>query len=287
MKLLYTTLILSLTLGCALSVHLDTHGIGDRLLRTYTMYETLPVTAAEAIHQGWVYNNQTTCNPALGYSANFKGSVATEDYPLTLFFNKAGQISGVGITVYGQLEEKLVLLGYWNKISKDVYTLTVSFRGSEEMCSGVMSPLTIGDRAVINAETISYSIPVQTGQTTQANYTKGSCFYSMGTHYFYDVSAAPNMSWEAQNLMPVVPMYTADGRLNAFFFASTSVQNGFFSAHWWEPVPLINTLMCKNWCDSDCTFSGTSIWSTMHIYLRDIKEATCPGGCSIACCPGK
>ena len=48
----------------------------------------------------------------------------------------------------------------------------------------------------------------------------------MGWHYFKDL-LAPNgtISWQASNLMPVVPMYDPiHGKFNAIFFASAVVQ---------------------------------------------------------------
>ena len=44
----------------------------------------------------------------------------------------------------------------------------------------------------------------------------------MGWHYFKDFRAEPGgMTWQAGNLMPVVPMYDhVKGNINAIFFAS-------------------------------------------------------------------
>ena len=57
-------------------------------------------------------------------------------------------------------------------------------------------------------------------------YHRGSCFNGMGWHYFKDLAAPPEkMSWQADNLMPVVPMYDpVKGRINAIFFSSAIVQ---------------------------------------------------------------
>ena len=57
-------------------------------------------------------------------------------------------------------------------------------------------------------------------------YVRGACFDGMGWHYFKDL-LAPNgtISWQASNLMPVVPMYDPiHGKFNAIFFASAVVQ---------------------------------------------------------------
>ena len=120
-------------------------------------------------------------------------------------------------------------------------------------------------------------------------YVRGACFDGMGWHYFKDL-LAPNgtISWQASNLMPVVPMYdrNAGWRLNAVFFAAPFVQQSALppSANQWEPVPLPNFAMCKNWCDKDCGWKGTRFWSTMHLYFSDPHAVVCEDGCKMACC---
>ncbi len=63
----------------------------------------------------------------------------------------------------------------------------------------------------------------------------------MGTHWFRDVSQNGSMSWQAANLLPIVTMYdqespNADGAINAFFFASSVVQQSLLppSTNEWE-----------------------------------------------------
>jgi hypothetical protein len=111
---------------------------------------------------------------------------------------------------------------------------------------------------------------------------------------FLDIETAPEMSWKSNNLSPVIPMYNKDGEVNAIFFASSTNQNGWFGANEWEPVPLPTVAMCANTCDADCTFEGTSLWSTMHWYLKDHDEVACKEygfdvSCSLpsnmSCCP--
>jgi hypothetical protein len=254
--------------------------IGDRLIRTYTVYNSLPSTMSDALDQGW--NSSYVCDSNLGLPFNYGGTSPSVDYPVTLYFTKGGQAAGVGVDVFGTLPAKLIEGGFWQQVENSQYRITVSFRSSSQMCSTSQSLLPLGDRLVINANSISYEIP--TDASGLSNWHQGSCFAGMGHHWFYDLEKAPNMSWEADNLLPIVPMYF-NGTVNAIFFASTSVQQGLLNSHWWEPIPLPNLLMCKNTCDSDCTFLGTSLWSTLHIYFNDYNEVTCNGGCTIGCCP--
>jgi len=212
----------------------------------------------------------------------------TSDKPMTLYFNKAGQVSGVGVHVYGDgLPLNLIDKGFWKPVGQtnDTHTISVTFRDAANQCaSGTPSPLPLGDRLIVNADTIKWPLPVTETDAAKGNWTKGSCFQGMGHHYFYDLATAPKMSWEAANLLPVVTMFH-EGEFQAIFFSSPVVQQSLWGAHEWEPIPLPNVLYCKNTCDSSCTFHDTSVTSTLHVYMKDHTKPQCAGGCKIGCCP--
>jgi len=266
----------------ALNIAQTPLSIGDRLVRTYTVYVPLPITVTDAKAAGWQTNG--VCDNATGIAYNFNGIGPSVSYPLTLYFTSGGQVAGAGVEVYGELLPKLVAAGFWTVVKANQYHITLAFREPSEMCSGSVSPNVLGDRLLINPNKLNYRIPVIESELIAANWHKGSCFAGMGHHWFYDIESAPKMSWQAQNLLPIVPMFD-NGNINAIFFASSSVQQGLFDAHTWEPIPLLNSLFCQNTCDKDCTFEGTSAWSTYHIYFRDRSAVTCNGGCEMACCP--
>jgi hypothetical protein len=309
----------SLLLSLALAQVSFADTLGDSLWRTYSKYVALPTTAAEATQQGWYQNG--ACTPRLGQEwAQNKNGLPSTDKPIVLYFTPSGQVTGVGTMGYGNFTGKVVEDGYWRKVDDDQYFISVTFRDPASVCdAGFTSSDLLGDRALINADILSREIPLQqadaisegyeTGKTLQSychtshaclfiNYPlapfvflkKGSCFASMGTHSFYDlVGANGAMTWEAGNLMPVVPMYDRnnDFKLNAIFFTTPfKVQQSAFwpSANQWEPVPLVNYLMCKNFCDDNCGWDDTKVWSTMHFYFSDPKKVTCENGCSIGCC---
>jgi hypothetical protein len=276
-----------LTIAAIASAAYPPISIGDRLIRDYTQYTSLPITTDAASAAGWEAST-SSCDPNLGIAWNEDQTDPEESTPLTLFFTAQGQLAGIGVTTYGDVLQNLIDLGYWQPTGKSAgyttYFLSVSFRSADEMCSSSPSVNPLGDTLIINANNISVSLPLTEQEAIDNNWMRGSCFYSMGHHYFYDLVDAPNMSWLAANLLPVVPMYH-NGTINAFFFASATVQQGLLGANEWDPLPLINYLMCKNWCDSACTFSDTSAWSTLHVYLRDYTQATCDDGCTISCCP--
>ena len=269
--------------------------IGDRLARAYTVYRQQPITTEDATSSGFAPVNNSYCQPNLGI-AYAKGGKPSEREPVMLYFTASGHISGVGTLVFGSVESSLLKSGYFVQTGSSTFKISVAFRNASIMCIPDVPPVTgsIGDRLVVNPSGIAHSIPVTRDTAIAGKFHRGSCFSGMGTHYFYDLESAPKMSWKSENLLPVVPMYNEAGIINAIFFASSTRQQTLFppSANDWEPVPLPNAAMCKNWCDSDCTFSGTSIWSTMHFYFRDYRKVTCPptSKCSfkgVSCCPGE
>eukprot|EP01116_Phalansterium_solitarium_P004188 TRINITY_DN150_c0_g2_i1.p2 TRINITY_DN150_c0_g2~~TRINITY_DN150_c0_g2_i1.p2 ORF type:complete len:277 (+),score=101.39 TRINITY_DN150_c0_g2_i1:71-901(+) len=269
-----------LLVGCiALS---NAISIGDRLLNGYNEYSPMPTDAASATKAGWSAYNKT-CDPILGipWAAQAGGPVAK--HPVTLYFTTGGQIAGVGVTAYGKLPQHLVDLGFWQKTGSEVYTISVTFRTSG-LCDGSTSPDVLGESMTVNANSIAFPLPTTSDAATASKWIRGSCIATMGTHYFYDVSTPGNMSYVAANLMPVVTMYNGTN-INAIFFASPIVQQGLLSRNNWDGVPLPDIAMCYNWCDSKCTWSDTSFWSTMHFFMNDYTTVPCAGGCKVHCCP--
>jgi hypothetical protein len=49
----------------------------------------------------------------------------------------------------------------------------------------------------------------------------------------------------------------------------------------WDIVPIPNFLMCKNFCNSACSWPQHEwkVWATQHVYFRDdVETLTCPAG---------
>jgi len=281
-------------LGCLLQSGLSGHprvsfppfSLGSDFFRDYTEYYPLPMNTSMASAAKWV-QNATSCDPNLGIRWNQEKNGVLESNPISLFFTPTGQLAGIGVTIYGDVFQNLVNLGYLQPLGVlqgyQAYFLSITFRNSSTICSGNMSPDEIGDTLIVNANSIAVQLPPTEDQAINALWSPGSCFSTMGYHYFYDLATAPNMSWVGANLLPVVMMYN-EGNFNAFFFASGIEQISFLDTNQWDPAPLPNILMCKNWCNPKCTFNDTSLWSTMHIYTNNYKEVKCPGDCSISCC---
>ena len=270
----------------------STASIGDAFTRTYAHGTPLPLTVDQALSEGWV--SKTTCDDNKGILYGHDEKSPSEEHPLGLYFTASGVLAGAQVTIYGSNKEvgnaapdELVKKGFWIADPADEqWHMDVSFRSPSEMCGESSSSEILGDRLIINQGSLDYSVPVIAGEAHKASWTEGSCFNQMGQHHFYDFNSAPEMSWDSSALLPIVPMYDPPfddaGTLNAFFFTTPVAQPG--SSLWniasgkadWESPALTPSLMCKNWCDDECTWESS--WATMHLFTRkDYLELECPG----------
>lgn len=269
------------------------HTLGTGLWRTYTSFIPLPTTSLQAIAQGWAHEDAIECSPRLGipYAQNVDGRPSS-DKPVVLYFTPQGQIAGLGILAYGKFYGPVVDLGYWVSTGNDEeWFISTTFRDPDQVCSAnFTSSDLIGDRVLVNADSLSFVIPMNQTSAVAENFETGSCFESMGTHSFLDVVGKNGtMTWKSSNLMPVVPMYDRNQQfnLNAIFFTTPfqrQVSIPFLKGNEWEPVTLVNTLMCKNFCDENCGWDDTHLWATAHFYFSDPSQVTCLGGCKTGCC---
>jgi hypothetical protein len=229
------------------------------------------------------------------------------------------KITSIVVSVDGQVPKNLIDKGWWVKPnSTSSYSddgsampyVVVSLRSGEASCSTSTLPETMGDRIVVNADTlgvassgtgsvrgVNWTMPlVRTDALVDKFHVAGACVKKMGRHFPIDVSSVeqiragkrttPKMTWDFANLAPVVPMYDDfSGKINAIFVTSPDVQQSLFSSRGWDKVPLVSFLMCKNWCDEACTFDETFL-STMHLFFRNYTTYDCKGPCqTLNCCP--
>jgi hypothetical protein len=263
--------------------------LGSGLWRTYTKNVVMPTTASDATSMGWATADASDCVDGLGikWGQNSDGQ-PSQSKPIVLYYTPNGQLSAIGTVAYGAFNGTVVDEGYWEKIGDEEYFISVTTRDPSVVCDASYSDDNlIGDRVLINANSLGRSIPLTQSDAISQNYETGACFASMGTHSFYDVAGVDGaMTWESMNLMPVVPMYDRNNNfnLNAIFFTTPWIQQSMFNANQWEPVFLVDYLMCQNWCDDSCGWDDTHAWSTMHFYFSDPTTITCENGCKIGCC---
>jgi len=249
----------------------SSQGIGTSLFRTYPIYDALPMNVYDAANQGW--SNYTWCVPNLGAAWSIPSGGPDELKPITLYFTAGGQISGIGITHYGQPDND-----WWIPTVDGHFYLSVTFRTSDNMCDSeykYQEPL--GTQVVLNqGSQPTFTMPLNEEDATSAQMTKGGCIATMGTHWALDLATAPNMSWNASNLLPVMPMYFQD-EISAILFNTPNIQLGSYPLGPWE-VPLIEELMCYNFCDDSCSWSNP-MWNTMHFFFTNYEQNTCTQHC--------
>merc|ERR1739848_843512 len=87
--------------------------------------------------------------------------------------------------------------------------ITVSLRSPEVTCSSMMQRFTMGDRLVVNADKLSYALPINATAAASAGWVKGSCFSGMGTHWFRDLRQKGKLGFPmpSESMWPVVTMY--------------------------------------------------------------------------------
>jgi hypothetical protein len=260
------------------------HSLPKGLFIDYTRYTPIITNTSEPL--GWAATGP--CDAERGVPFNLKGELSDET-PITTWMTTGGQVAGVSVRIRVPrgsslspllVQKKFFTLVGQGKDDETWYEIGLSFRSGAIVCNGSVDPTApTGTQAVVHGS--GFAVPLTQVEAEQKGFVRGSCFETMGTHYFFDL-AGPKLTFNADTLVPVVPMFGTDGNLNAVFFASTVVQQHLLDARMWEPVPLPPFAMCKNFCDANCHWEHT--WSTLHVFFGGYKAATCPGACKIGCC---
>ena len=264
----------------AITNHLG-DGFGGKFLeRTYASYATLPMNATELEAQGWVKTKDGKCNPDLGWQWTQGSNNVTVAKPIILYTTQGGQISGVGVLMTGDLPDPQKR---WAQKRSNGWQVDVAFRSGDIMCSGKTSDATIGDILTVNPSGSRGAdkgeqmvIPLTEQAIDSEGWHRGSCFDGMGWHRYLDTEFHnTSMSWKAENVFPVVAMYSG-GSITAVNFITWDLQQGFTGAHQWDTLPSPSSALCGGMCDSACkTFTGTHFWSTLHIYFRHHTTIKC------------
>jgi len=253
----------------------QTQSIGDRLVRTAIIYKSLPLTVDDAVDAGWV--NFTHCDNNLGYAYTDTGSLPSKTHPVILYFTGGGQIAGMGMEHFGEPVNDMEQ--YFRPTDRGTYRITVSFRPGGNLCSSRVYREAIGTQLNVDQGIVDFILPLNESAATDAQWTKGGCIGGMGTHWSYDLSSAPTMTWKSGNLFPVITMYNeqAGGGISAFFITTPNLQYAEPLGPWEGPIP--SNLMCYNWCSDDCDWD-VLFWNTLHFYLDDHSLNTCPTHCN-------
>jgi hypothetical protein len=92
-------------------------------------------------------------------------------------------MTGVQVSVYGvnsignAAQQNLLDLGYWkvNPFNTSAWMMDITFRASKDVCSTSVLSEPIGDRIVINQDTIAKSIELKRKVAQNNGWTPGSC----------------------------------------------------------------------------------------------------------------
>jgi len=250
----------------------------------------MPLTISDAFDDGWdlySYYDNAVCAPALGVVLTLNGEAPSKTDPTFLLFNHpAGQISGFGVRAWGISPGPMLSPAFWKPVDGQdgAYDLFVLFRN--HLCTtGNTSSSVLGDFVSING---NFTIPLWLSQAASMGFYPGNCIKKMGSHQWYDLASPGSMTWDANTMLPILPMYLNSGPqagfLHAILIATPRLQ-------WVEPIgdyegPFPSFLFCKNACAKDqsaCSdFTNAGIWSTMHWEFSDPSLATCENApCSL------
>jgi len=152
--------------------------LGDQLHVTFPDYVEKPVTTTEAINAGWTAVSGS-CEAGLGIKYLPSSSAPSKKEPAAFYFTPGGQISAVGMTIYGEVGQNLLDRGFYTQVADGEYYYTASFRSSSDSCSSSNLGEILGDRLVINQPTIAFELPLLESEAVDAGWTKGSCIDTM------------------------------------------------------------------------------------------------------------
>jgi hypothetical protein len=261
--------------------------IGDRLLRTYFVFAANPLTTTDAINAGWgnfstAYADASECDPVVGFIYALGDSGApTKGNQVILSYTAAGQLNGWGIRMWGNPSSQLINGSFWRDTGAGdgSYDIILTTRDPSLVCSGESGAELIGDRLSIWD---IFSIPLDAPSAVDAGWVPGDCIGKMGVHHAYDLNAPGSQTWNWLSLVPIQPMYgVTSQKLTAVLVNMPDLQVVEPFGDCEGPFP--NFLFCKNWCaNTGCTFSGVTVWSTIHFFLGDPNLVTCAGApCSV------
>jgi len=249
-------------------------GFGDRLLRTFFLFRKQPLTMQDALNAGWHPFMGNSCSSEYGGIPFAKSAYGPSEFnPTMLMFTPAGQLSGFGVRVWGNMSPFLVSNNMLVQTT-DGYDVFLNTRDPNSVCSGQTYSQVLGDRLLLNN---FFPIPLNMSGAQASGWVMGNCIGRMGMHHAYDLSSPGSQTWNASTQVPILPMYDAKRHtINAILFNVWDLQAIEPLGVWEGPFP--SALYCLNWCgNSGCHFNGVTVWSTLHWHFVDPSSISCSG----------
>jgi len=286
----------------------------EYLVSQVSMNTKRPTNTIEAAALQWEKSDEP-CVSTLGEAWLYKGERGIET-SATLYFSPEdgdvpGSLSGIEVDYYGYIEDNLVG-SYFSeeRTSKDgtYHSLAVALRNSanEDLCSKSAKRNAEEKYVAISPGLINQEIPMKNSSPLLTDtWKEGSCIPGMGYHWFTDTIGGNNLTYKAENTVPVVPMYDHDGNFVAIFFLATAKKQNWDATigglcplgipftpecldalNFWDPGPGLNEAnegqfyLCGNLC-GQCDFTGSGstpgMYTTMHWFFQDPAKLECVG----------
>jgi len=248
-------------------------------------------TTTGAAAKGWSKSDEP-CDPLLG-EAWMYGGVRSKKYNGVVYFtpevgDKPGVASGIEVDYYGYVEVKLIGKFFGEeKTSQDgtYRSLSVAIRdGKKENLCDKENSVPPGNAPYVRIAPgmANMDLPVVEDSNLVSNWREGSCLHMMGYHWSSDIEGGKDITYKAENLVPIVPMYSSkDKTLNGIFFVATSTKqitpfNPKADINMWDMSPSLTQVnkpifyMCSNFC-GECQFTGTDdgMFSSMHWMFKN------------------
>ncbi|RUS82736.1 hypothetical protein EGW08_009516 [Elysia chlorotica] len=222
-----------------------------------------PRTAADAVKQG--FQKISDCD----VNAKWRGAryVKDGDYSLTLLYDVNGYIAGIQTSVpksYGKYPKPQIQPPFVE--DGDRWVVSAYFTDPSKICStgrtaDEFNQQGTGTNLYVQNSTKpedSFMVPHKESGMTATKWTEGKCFYTMGKHYWYDLS----LDMSCDGMFPMFLLYNG-GELNAFGWAMVA---NLPSKHLEHPSPSTYGLFMK---EVPTCLMSSGVLSTMHIYLTD------------------
>ncbi|XP_067940980.1 uncharacterized protein [Watersipora subatra] len=240
-------------------------------INPFTSFYGLPTTASDAIKDGWTLD--ATVGSCSMPSSYFKGNRYRKngDQAIMLLYDKNGYIAGIQAGIPKTLSTypapNNAKYHVFNEES-DMWVVTAYFTDPASICT------TGRTKGQFEKEGLGNMLAFQTGTTSSnllqvphdekdveptTKFVQGKCFYTMGMHYWYNISA----DLPCTETFPVFLLYNKK-RLNGFGWAFNPDYKN--SDKWEHPTKSQYPMFMK---DPPTCLGKDGPVSTLHVYLTD------------------
>ncbi|GFO02749.1 hypothetical protein PoB_002925400 [Plakobranchus ocellatus] len=234
----------------------------------FSKFKSQPRTMADAVNNGFKHVGPKICDGSNRY--NGLAYVKDNDYALTLLYDINGFIAGIQIGITEDQAEQtkypspklrppFVNDGY----TMDRWVLTAYFTDPSKICTEGRTKEQFDEEGTgenlwiqTNANPMKLMKIAKKEENIEAPWVKGKCFYTMGNHYWYNIT--DNMDCNA--FFPVFLLYNEE-KLNGFGWALVA---DLPSSHYEHPGKETFGLFMES--VPKCLTNRGPI-STMHIYM--------------------